>query len=120
MYFKMVSYCDAWLQRFHFGYLATSEFFVQFFQLILLLAVTVDGYQGSYLPPQRLAPIQLQQGDATAATHQMQTNGLHRNNIRQDELFGIQIAGIKGVPVIEVSEDQRRELPTPTTLIESA
>uniref|UniRef100_A0A915ASP7 Uncharacterized protein n=1 Tax=Parascaris univalens TaxID=6257 RepID=A0A915ASP7_PARUN len=84
--------------------------------------LSADGYQGSYLPPHRLAPISLQAGDTAATVRQMQANGLHRtqNNIRQDELFGIQIAGIRGVPMIEVSDDQRRELPTPSTVIESA
>lgn len=74
------------------------------------------------MPPHRLAPIRLQDGDTAATVRQMQADGLHRtqNNIQQDELFGIQIAGIRGVPMIEVSDDQRRELPTPTTLIESA
>ncbi|KHN82560.1 hypothetical protein Tcan_04616 [Toxocara canis] len=81
--------------------------------------LTVDGYQGGYVPPHRLAPIRPQRDTATATVaHQTQVNvnQLKHNNIRQDELFGIQIAGIKGVPVIEISKDQQRELPVPKQL----
>ncbi|VDK17793.1 unnamed protein product [Anisakis simplex] len=78
--------------------------------------LTVDGYQGGYVPPQRLPPIRLQSNNTATPMH-TDTIPIH-NNIQQDELFGIRIAGIKGVPVIEIPKNEQRHLPTPTQLSE--
>lgn len=72
-----------------------------------------DGLQGTYIPPNRLEPIRLQQGDAQMHVDETANQNVLGNFYRDDELFGIQITAIKGVPVIQLSKDQRRTLPTP-------
>uniref|UniRef100_A0A0N5ANV3 Uncharacterized protein n=1 Tax=Syphacia muris TaxID=451379 RepID=A0A0N5ANV3_9BILA len=73
-----------------------------------------DGYQGTHIVPNRLEPLQLQADYSNKSNNIYQTKcSVIEDDIANEDLFGIQIKAIKGVPVIQLCKDEKRSLPNP-------
>ncbi|VDD98056.1 unnamed protein product [Enterobius vermicularis] len=74
-----------------------------------------DGYQGTHIVPQRLQPLQLQNQQKQMPDYQTKCSVIE-DDIADDDLFGIQIKAIKGIPVIQLCKEEKRTLPMPPFL----